>query len=114
MDKDEINKEKFKVFFKYLKENNLYNKYRYNVKYCHRLNSLFTLTFMPRFLKVESSEILEKSFSWANSKEGSGFWSNASLKFKRYLYKLYKENRFNLNPNNFAELEIMLRFYKII
>ena len=75
-----------KRFFAFLKENNAYDKWVYNLKH-EALNSDSTCQWL---FEDNSNEAINCAFFWGDTKEGYEFWSELNHKWSDYRIETMK------------------------
>ena len=80
-----------RLFFRFLKKNNIYHAFIYNVKYIgiKKRDGVMVDVFLYDRAFQEANNLIIGAFSWARTKEGTSFWL---LFHKKWLNEL-NENK---------------------
>lgn len=91
------NKLYLKEFIRFLKSNNLIEKYLKNVdcekakQFRRGYNFQFsTLDFIIDILKKNPYNLILYAFDWTSTDEGYAFWESVSFRWCHYLKKMYR------------------------
>ena len=84
-----------RLFFKFLKENNLYDKWVYNIKTQH--SSIFKYQFFWKnknkiLFSGNCSSAINSAFCWDDTNEGYDFWERLEVKWKIFRRKTMEKN----------------------
>ena len=88
-----------KKFIRFLKRENVYASYLYNINKNHQDNKKCARIITDDLQDNFGLELISSHFSWANSQEGYSFWVNINVKWNNELRELLFENKIKLNEN---------------
>lgn len=88
-----------KKFIRFLKRENIYASYLYNIHKEHPDNKKCAIIITDDLHNNFGLELISSNFSWAHSQEGYSFWVNINVKWNNELRKLLFEDKKKLNEN---------------
>lgn len=78
-----------RLLFKFLKENDLYDKWVYNLKKQHPISNKRWWNKMHSYIYSNNTkQAVDYAFCWSNTLEGHDFWSKINDRWKRKVCEL--------------------------
>lgn len=82
-----------KKFITFLKRENVYAPYLYNIHKNHKDNKKCAIIITDDLQDNFGLELISSNFSWFNTQEGYWFWSNINIKWTNELRELLFEDK---------------------
>ena len=80
-------------FIHFLKQNNIYEQYidNFDLEYSVTWDKCWEKTLKNFFEKMPPDQFINYSFNWAKTKEGSYFWADIDIKWRKELIRKIKK-----------------------